>query len=133
MYAGIFQSYNHIEVEVLQEYAADLTSAIATNPSLFGQHLVQCGLAVQTTVTGIVDTQGINDYRKGSGLLSLVDSKLRIAGTKENARRYFNDFLLIIAYPMGQRGIAESLVATFSKLSAQCMQYLGYFDRRVWC
>ena len=122
-----------MEVEVLQEYAADLTLVIATNPSLFGQHLVQRGLAVQTTVTGIVDTQGINDYRKGCGLLSLVDSKLQTAGSKDNARRYFNDFLLIIAYPLGHCGIAESLVTTFSKLSAQSMQYLGYFDRRVWC
>ena len=103
---------------MLQRHTADLNQAIQNNPSLFGQHLVQRGLAVPTTVTGIVDTLGISDYQKGSKLLNLVDSKLQTAGTKENARKYFNSFLVIIARPLGHRDIAESLVATLSKLSA---------------
>ena len=117
LYAGIFQNYNHIEVEVLQEHAADLTSVIATNPSLFGQHLVQRGLAVQTTVTGIVDTLGFSDYQKGSKLFNLVDSKIRTTRTSDNARKYFDDFLSIIAYnyAMGHRDVAESLATAFSK------------------
>ena len=116
---SISESYC-FDIEVLHEHAADLTSAIATNPSLFGQHLVQSGFAVQATVTGIVTTLGIDNYQKGTRLLSLVNSKLQTAGTKENIRKYFNDFLLIITYPMGHRDIAELLVATFSKL--ECSQ-----------
>ena len=119
MYAGMFQNY--IELEVLQRHTADLNQVIAaapTNPPLLGQQLVQHGFAVRTTVNGIVNTLGITDYQKGSQLLSLVDSKLRTAGTKENARTYFNDFLVIIAGPLGQCDIAESLVSTFSKWNA---------------
>ena len=111
-------SGNYVELQILQEHTADLTSVIATNPSLFGQHLVQCGLAVQTTVTSIMDTLGVANYVKGGRLLGLVDTKIGTTGSKQNARKYFDDFLLIIAYPMGHRDIAESLVAIYSKLSA---------------
>ena len=106
---------NYIAPKVLEKHTADITSAIATNPSMFGQHLVQSGLAVQNTVTGIM-TSGTNDYQKGSQLLGLVGSKVQTAGTKENARKYFNNFLNIIANDMGHHDIAKSLVATFSKL-----------------
>ena len=120
LYAGTSQNYNCIELRVLQEHTANLSQAIATDLSLFGQHLVQCGFAVQTTVTGIVDTLGISDYQKGSRFLNIVDSKLQTAGTKEIVRKYFDDFLKIIAYPMGQCDVAELLVTTFSK----CMECL---------
>ena len=116
LYAGML-----IELEVLQRHTADLNQAIAaapTNPPLFGQQLVQHGFAVQTTVGGIANTLGFNDYQKGSQLLNLVYSKIRTARTKANARRYFDDFLMIIAGSLGQRDIAESLVVTFSKLRA---------------
>ena len=112
----MFQSY--VEVEVLRRHTADLNQVIAaapTNPVLLGQQLVQHGFAVQTTVGGIVNTPGITDYQKGSQLLNLVDSKIRTAGTKAKARKYFDDFLKIITGHMGQLDIAESLVATFSK------------------
>ena len=100
---------------MLQRHNADLVSVIATNPSLFGHHVVQSGFAAPVTVSGIVDMLGINDYQKGSRLLSLVDAKVRTAGTRENTRKYFNDFLMIIAGPMKHREVAESLVTTFSK------------------
>ena len=122
MHAATFQT--HVELEVLQEHTADLTLAIATNPPLFGQHLVQRGLAVQTTVDGNVNTLGFTDYEKGMKLLSLVKTKIRTTGSKENARKYFDDFLQIITYPMGYRDLAESLVATYSKLSAHKLDLL---------
>ena len=100
---------------MLQEHTVNLSQAIATDPSLFGQHLVQCGFAVQTTVTDTVCTLGFSDSQKGSRLLNIVDTKLRTAGAKENVRKYFDDFLKIIAYPMGQHDVAELLVTTFSK------------------
>ena len=130
-YYMIFYAGTYVELEVLQRYTADLALAIAANPSLFGQHLVQHGLAVQITVAGIVDTLGITDYQKGSILLSLVDSKLRTAGTRENATKYFNDFLLIIAYPMGHRDLAELVVATFSKLSAHKLMLCVWNSHRL--
>ena len=105
----------NIELEVLQRHTAKLTSAIETNPSLFGQHLVQCELAVLSTVTGVVNTLGVSDYQKGAKLLSLVDNKIRTAESKESARKYFDDVLKIFAEHMGNRDIVESLVATYSK------------------
>ena len=126
VHAGIVpQNDNYVEVQVLQEHTANLTQAVATNPSLFGQHLVQHGFAVQITVAGIVDTLGISDYQKGAKLLNIVDSNIRTTGTRDSTRKYFDVFLQILAYPMGQLGVAKSLVAAFSKCntSLSCDAY----------
>ena len=120
--AGHSMSRSYVELDVVQRHIADLNQAIGaapTNPVLFGQQLAQHGFAVQATVNGIVNTLGVTDYQKGSQLLNLVDSRIRTAGTKENARRYFNDFLMIILGPMGHHDITESLVATFRKWNAR--------------
>ena len=114
--AGKFQDY--AELEVLHEHAPNLTAVIATNPSLLGPHLVQHKLASQAAVAEIVGVLGLPNRQKAGQLLDLVYAKITPATTKENARKHFNNFLLIIAYPLGHRDIAESLVASLSKLGA---------------
>ena len=107
-------SGNWVELQVLQGHTAGLTFAIAANPVLFGQHLVQYEFAVQATVNTVY-ALGLTEFQQGSKLLNLVDTKIRTAGSKENARKYFNDFLKIMSEIMGNRDIVKSLVSTYSK------------------
>ena len=100
---------------MLQKHTADLTTAIETNPSLFGQHLVTHEFAAQTTVDSKVDVQGIPNYQKASRLLSLVDSVISTAGSIENARKYFDALLEILDGPMRQPRIVQTLKATYGK------------------
>ena len=101
---------------MLQSHTADLTRVLAANPPLLGQNLVQYHFASQITVDGIMNTVGVPPYQTTAKLLSLVDSKIRTAGSQERTREYFNDFLTILAGPMECSDIAQRL-ADASKLS----------------
>ena len=105
----------HVEVDVLQAHTANLNQALSDNPGLFASQLVQCGFTVPPTVSNIVDTMGFSNYQKASKLLSIVDARIRTASSREVARSFFDNLVVIVAYHLGHLHIAEALVATYSE------------------
>ena len=104
-----------VEADVLQEHFADLNSAVATNPEVFGTNMVQYRFATQTTVAGIVDTLGFSNYQKANKLLQLVDSRLKTTTPREHAMAHFDNIVLIVANVLNRVDTAESLVTSYSK------------------
>ena len=106
----------HVELDVLQAHNADLSQVLSIDPDQFGSLLVQYGFATHPTISGIVSTLGVSNYQKATKLLTIVDSRIRTASSREAARNLFNTVVQIVAYPMGQLHLAETLVATCSEL-----------------
>lgn len=103
-----------VEADVLQKHFADLNTAV-TDPDMFGANLVQCGLAAQTTVAGIVSTLGVSNFQKTNKLLQIVDSRLRTTARREHAKDHFDNLVQIVANVLDRVDIANSLVASYSK------------------
>ena len=106
----------HDEVDVLQAHTADLSQVLSIDPDQFGSQLVQHRFAAYPTISGIISTLGISNYQKATKLLTIVDSRIRTAPSREVARNLFNTVVQIVAYPMGHLHVAEALVATCSEL-----------------
>ena len=103
-----------VENEVLQRYYAQLNEAI-NDPVLFGAYLVQYEFAPQATVDGIVNTLGFSNPQKASKLLEIVGTRIRTATSKDDARHFFNQIVLIFAHRLNRADIADALIATCSK------------------
>ena len=103
-----------VEAEVLQCHYAQLHNAVV-DPDFFGTHLVQCGFATQTEILGIVGTLGYSNYQKTTHLLQIVGCRFLSATSRENARNFFNQLVLIFANHLDRVDIAEALITTYSK------------------
>ena len=104
-----------VEAEVLQSHYAQLHFAVMVDPDFFGKHLVQCGFATQTEISGIVGTLGYSNYQKTSLLLQIVGSRFWSATSREGARNLFNQLVLLFANRLIRVDIAEALITTYSK------------------
>ena len=103
-----------VEVEVLKSHFAQLHEAVV-NPDVFGTHLMQCGFATFTDISGIVSTLGYSNHQKMSQLLEIACSRIRTATSKESARNLFNQLVLIFANCLDRVDIADALITTYSK------------------
>ena len=103
-----------VEDEVLHSHYAQLKEAI-NDPELFGSYLVQYEFAPLTPVDGIVNTVGFSNPQKASKLLEIAGSRIRTATSKDDARHFFNQIILIFAHRLNRADIADALIATYSK------------------
>ena len=100
---------------MLQRSCTKVINAVSTNPVLFGTHLVEQGFTANT-VSGIVNTSGLSNYDKAFRLLNIVDTRLRTS-SRDFAKVFFDNLVLILNKHLKFVEVAEELVATYSKFS----------------
>ena len=103
-----------VEVEALESHYAQLLEAVV-NPDVFDRHLIQCGFATFTDISGVVSTLGFSNHQKTRQLLEIVCSRIRTAIPRESARSLFDQLVLILANRLDRVDIADALITTYSK------------------